>query len=175
MNVIITAVGAKDRPGIIAGLTAAVYEAGGNLDDATMTRLRGAFANMLAASLPDDEAVAGLKARLAAISQPLGLRVMVYEMPEDDDDADDEADHTISVYGADRPGIVHAISSALAEGGANIVSLDNRVAGTMDRPVYVMLLETSGGDWNRVPELLASISKKIGVDVSHHKIDSEAL
>jgi glycine cleavage system regulatory protein len=39
--IVITAVG-RDQPGIIAALARAVYDLGGNLDDATMTRMRGA-------------------------------------------------------------------------------------------------------------------------------------
>ena len=49
--VIVTAIGARDKPGIVAALTEAVYEVGGSLDDATMTRLHGAFATMLAAAM----------------------------------------------------------------------------------------------------------------------------
>ncbi len=42
----VTAVGA-DRPGIIARVTGVLLEHGGNLEDATMTILRGQFAMML--------------------------------------------------------------------------------------------------------------------------------
>ena len=49
--VVVTAVG-RDQPGIIAALAKAVFDLGGNLDDATMTRLHGAFSTMVAARLP---------------------------------------------------------------------------------------------------------------------------
>jgi glycine cleavage system transcriptional repressor len=175
MNVIITAIGAKDRPGIIAGLTKAVYEAGGNLDDATMTRLRGAFANMLSATLPDRDALTRVTELLGEIAPALGIRYTVYEMPDENEDDEEVADHMISVYGADRPGLVHGVSQALSEGGANILALDNRMAGDADHPIYVMLLETSGGDWSALPDKLNAASRELGVDISVREIDSEAL
>ena len=62
--VVITAVG-QDRPGIIAALAGAVYDLGGNLDDATMTRLHGAFAAMLSAKLPPGKTPEDARAVLA--------------------------------------------------------------------------------------------------------------
>ena len=174
MNVIITAIGGRDRPGIIAALTRIVFDVGGNLDDATMTRLRGAFANMLAAVLPTGCTVADVEARLAPIAAQLDLQVAVYELP-DDEPIEENSDHVISVYGADRPGIVHEITSLLADSGVNITDLNTRVAGMPGRPVYVMILETSGGDWDRLPEQLAAAGKNLGVDVSVREIESEAL
>ncbi|HEY3331792.1 MAG TPA: ACT domain-containing protein [Capsulimonadaceae bacterium] len=175
MNIIITAIGGKDRPGIIAALTKAVYEIGGNLDDVTMTRLRGAFANMIAATLPDGATVAQLEAILAPVSASLDLHVAVYEIPDDAEEAEVNADHIISVYGADQPGIVHTITSLLAERGANITDLDTRVAGAPGRPVYVMLIQTAGGDWETLPDHLSNAAKKLGVDVSSREIETETL
>ena len=177
-NVIITAIGGQDKPGIIAALTKAVFEAGGNLDDATMTRLRGAFANMLAATLPDGESAASLRARLGPIGEALGLYVSVEEIPGGEHAPDPEPDHVITVYGADHPGIVHRITSSLADRGANITDLDTRRrAGTAQSPIYIMVLETSGGAWD------LSLSGEFGlrrrlelkVDISVRPIETEAL
>lgn len=171
--VIVTAIGARDKPGIIAALTEAVNEVGGSLDDATMTRLHGAFATMLAARLPDGSAVSDLRERLKGASRRLDLQVTVEEIP--DAHEDQAPDHLITVYGADRPGIVHQIASLLASEGANITDLDTRVAGASGRPVYVMFLETAGGDWGALPEKLAAVAKSLGVDIGHKELDTEAL
>ncbi|MDR3708188.1 MAG: ACT domain-containing protein [Capsulimonadaceae bacterium] len=174
MNVIITAIGGSDRPGIIAALTKAIYELGGNLDDATMTRLRGAFANMLAATLPEGKTIADAQARLSPVAQELDLQVAVYEIP-DEEPQEEISDHIISVYGADQPGIVHRITSLLAEHGANITDLDTRLAGVPSKPIYVMLLETAGGDWTKLPEVLAERGKALGVDITVREIETETL
>src|SRR2546425_7013519 len=47
----------------------------------------------------------------------------------------------LSVYGADRPGIVAAVARAVADHGGNITDLNTRVIGSPDRPVYAMVLE----------------------------------
>ena len=49
----------------------------------------------------------------------------------------------ITVYGADHPGIVHAVSAALAERGVNITGLETRLAGAADSPLYVMIIEVA--------------------------------
>ncbi len=51
--------------------------------------------------------------------------------------------HVITVYGADHPGIVHAVSAALAERGVNITGLETRLAGAADSPLYVMIIEVA--------------------------------
>ena len=175
MNIIITAIGGVDKPGIIAALTKAIYDIGGNLDDVTMTRLRGAFANMIAATLPEGASVSGIELLLAPIGDELDLHVAVYEIPDGVGEDEVTSDHIISVYGADQPGIVHTITSLLASFGANITDLDTRLAGAPGRPVYVMLIETSGGDWAALPARLAEAAKRLGVDVSTRELESETL
>jgi len=170
--VIVTAIGARDKPGIVAALAEAIYSAGGSLDDATMTRLHGAFATMLAARLPE-EAKDDLRSRLAGVTERLGLHVTIDDIPDAHQDA--PPDQLVTVYGADRPGIVHQIASLLAEHGANITDLDTRVAGARDKPVYVMFLETAGGDWRQLPGKLSGVAGALGVEVSHKELDAEAL
>ena len=49
MNLAVTAIG-RDRPGIVAAITSALLEAGGNVDDSQMSILHGHFAVMLIVS-----------------------------------------------------------------------------------------------------------------------------
>jgi glycine cleavage system transcriptional repressor len=44
----------------------------------------------------------------------------------------------VTVSGADRAGIVAQVTAVLAEAGLNILDLESDVAGTRDRPVYIM-------------------------------------
>jgi glycine cleavage system transcriptional repressor len=171
--VMITAIGPRDRPGIIAALTEAVYVVGGNLDDATMTRLHGAFANMLSARVENDGALVALREKLDVVALALDLNITVDLIP--DAHEDELPDHQINVYGADRPGIVFEITKLLSQLGVNITDLDTRLAGAPGRGIYVMLLETNGGDWDIVPQQLADVAQKLGVEVSIREIQSEAL
>jgi predicted amino acid-binding ACT domain protein len=85
--------------------------------------------------------------------------------------------HVITVYGADHPGIVHAVSSALAEREVNITGLETRLAGAPDSPLYVMTLEVALGD---VPEpqlegVLRDAGERAEVEVSMRPLDVETL
>jgi len=169
--IVITAVG-RDRAGIIAALARAVLDLGGNLDDATMTRLHGAFATMVAARLPLGKTDADARAALAPVAAEMGLTVTVQSVP----DAHQETppDTLLTVYGADRPGIVYAVASRLAARNVNITDMDTRLAGTPDAPVYVMLLEAVAGGVDLADDL-AALRREMGVDISARPLDSEAL
>ncbi len=169
--VVVTAVG-QDGPGVIAALARAVYDLGGNLDDATMTRLHGAFAAMVAARMPDGVGEDAVRAALAPVARDRGLTVMVQTVS--DVPAEAAPDTLLTVYGADKPGIVTHITEALAARGVNITDMDTRVAGTPESPVYVMLLEVVAGGTDLAADLDA-LKRSLGVDITVSTLDTEAL
>ena len=134
----ITAVG-RDRPGIVAGLTAALLPIGANLLDCRAALLHGSFAMVMAVQVPDGVDVAAANAALAPAATALGLETWIG--PSDGGSVSGGGGErcVISVYGADHPGIVHATSAALADLGINILDLSSRVVGSP--PVYVLGLE----------------------------------
>jgi glycine cleavage system transcriptional repressor len=169
--VVIAAVG-RDQPGIIAALTGTVYDLGANLDDATMTRLHGAFAAMVAARLPAGVTAAAVRAALAPVAERLGLSVTVEAVP--DEHADLPPDSLLTVYGADRPGIAHAVAARLAQRGVNITDMDTRLVGTADSPVYVMQMEAAAGDIDLASDL-AALRAEMGVEITLQALGPEAL
>ena len=169
--VVISAVG-RDRPGIIAALARALLGLGGNLDDISMTRLHGAFAAMVAARLPLGTSEDDARAALAPVALEMGLTVTVQSVP--DAHADAPPDTLLTVYGADKPGIVHAVAAALAALEVNITDMDTRLTGSPDAPVYVMLLEVAAGGAD-LTEDLAALGRSLGVDISARALDAEAL
>jgi len=74
----VTVIG-RDRPGIIAEVTGVVADLGGNIEDSSMTLLRGHFAWMLIADV--DAAPDALAARLAHLAAD-GLVVPVVADPD---------------------------------------------------------------------------------------------
>ena len=52
-----------------------------------------------------------------------------------------EPDVRITVYGADRSGIIAEATGILAEKGFNILNLESDVGGTAENPIYVMTIE----------------------------------
>jgi glycine cleavage system transcriptional repressor len=138
----VTAVGA-DRPGIVAAVTRAFVDHGCNLEDTSMTILRGQFAMMLVVDAAPAVGAGDLESALAGPAAELDLVVTVRAIAEPSAPAAAEpaGSWTLSVYGADHPGIVHGVAALLARHSVNIVDLSTRVAGEPDRPVYAMVLE----------------------------------
>src|SRR5437588_7644908 len=138
----VSAVGA-DRPGIVAAVTQAFLDHGCNLEDTSMTILRGHFAMMLVVAAPDGVGQQELEAALAGPARDLDLVVAVRPIEEGVPTSPHGESWTVSVYGSDRPGIVHRVASLLADEGVNIVDLTTRVIGDPARPVYAMILEVT--------------------------------
>ena len=169
--VVVTAVG-RDGPGIIAALAKVVFELGGNLDDASMTRLHGAFAAMVAARLPEGVSEDDTRSALVPLAKEMGLTVTVQSVA--DAHAESPPDTLLTVYGADKPGIVYRVTAALAALGVNITDMDTRLTGAPDAPVYLMLLEAAVGDVN-LAAATTLLAATLGVEISAQTLDSEAL
>jgi glycine cleavage system transcriptional repressor len=139
----VTAIGA-DRPGIIARVTKVLFEHGGNLEDSSMTILRGHFAIMLLVSC--DTEPASLEAALAEATADLDLTVTVRPVGPGVDSS--PPTHVLTVYEADRPGLVHDVASSLAGLDVNVTDLETRLLSG-EQAVYAMVFEVS------LPEALA--------------------
>jgi len=133
----LTLVGA-DRPGIVARVTRAIFEAGGSLGEASMIRLGGNFTIMMMVS--GDGTSQELERAVSEVATDLGLRFHM------DPVAGGLHRHMvpnvqIRVTGADRSGIVADVTGALADTGFNILELESDVAGDEDHPVYIMNIQ----------------------------------
>ena len=84
-----------------------------------------------------------------------------------------EATHLLSVYGADRPGIVAGVTRALADVDANIIDLETQVIGDRDEPVYAMLIELEADDDAQVATAASAACETLGVDHTLRRIDAE--
>jgi glycine cleavage system transcriptional repressor len=169
----------RDRPGIVSAVTGVLLDHTLNIEDAEMAILRGHFAIMLMLAAPDSVDEPALRADLERIRADVPLEtVSLTEVPALDPRAS-PASHTISVYGADHPGIVHGVSAALAGHDVNVVGLSTRVVGEgSGESIYVMLLEVAlpeGHDAEGLETLLSRVAEEQGVDVSVRPIDGDVL
>lgn len=133
----LTVVG-TDRPGIVAHLSAALFEAGAHLGEATMARLGGNFTIMLMVRFAGTRKA--LDMAIEPVTDSMGLHWHVDHI-EGHLHRHLEPDVRISVYGADRAGIVAKVTGALAEAGLHILDLTSTVAGTEAQPLYIMHIE----------------------------------
>lgn len=176
-HVAVTAVG-LDRPGIVAGTTEVLARLGCNLEDTSMTILRGHFAMMLIVDVPEEIGPSQLEAELGAATAALHLDVTVRSIDESEPPAEDGDPWTVAVYGADRPGIVHAISEVLASAGVNITDLSTRVIGSAEHPVYAMHLDVlvpGRVDRQVLEAQLHDRAAHLGVEVSMHPVAADLL
>jgi glycine cleavage system transcriptional repressor len=141
----LTVVG-KDRPGIVASISEALFAEGCNFGEASMSRLGGNFTIMLMVQY--EGGAQRLEEIVTPIAQQLALRCHV-DAIEGQLHAHREPDVRISVYGPDRTGIVAHVTSSLARAGLDIYDLESDVGGSDTNPVYIMHIEghaTNGVD-----------------------------
>ncbi len=125
----------EDRPGIVARVTRTLFERNMNLGEASMLRLGGNFTiMMMVAGEMDAQA---LEATLAPVASELGLSLHIDPM-QGGLHRHVVPNLMVRVSGADRAGIVARVTGALAEAGFNILDLESDVAGSEEKPVYLM-------------------------------------
>ncbi len=125
----------EDRPGIVARVTRVLFERNMNLGEASMLRLGGNFTIMMMVSGEMDART--LQATLAPVASELGLSLHIDPM-QGGLHRHVVPNLMVRVSGADRAGIVARVTGALAEAGFNILDLESDVAGSAEKPVYLM-------------------------------------
>lgn len=177
MQVAVTAVGA-DRPGIAAAVTKILFEHGGNIEDSRMAILGGHFSMMLIVGLPDGTDPRGIEQALQGPARELDLLVSVRTVTRATAESPAGAEeYVVSVYGADKPGIVFKVSETLAHHGVNITDLATRIVEG-DPPVYVVLMEVvvpGTADTAVIDADLKLVGADLDVDVSFHPLEAETL
>jgi glycine cleavage system transcriptional repressor len=129
----VSAVG-LDRPGIIAAVAERLAAHGANVTDSRMAILRGHFAMTLIVEGAEREALADDLRTVATLET-----FSVTEVAEAAANPRSEPTHVVSVHGADHPGILAAVTRALADAGANVCDLQTRLAGDL----YVMVMDVA--------------------------------
>jgi glycine cleavage system transcriptional repressor len=167
----ITVIG-HDRPGIIAEATAALADLGLNLEDSTMTLLRGHFAMMLlcAGDVPSER----IEEALAFLTAEGTLDVSVREVPEEPEGEPVASSYVVTVHGADRPGIVSAVAAEVAAVGGNITDLTTRLAGGL----YILGAEVDlpvGTDVEALQSSMRATAEQLGVGASLRRMESDEL
>jgi glycine cleavage system transcriptional repressor len=175
MTLLAVTVLGRDRPGIVAETTAALVGLG-NLEDSTMTLLRGSFAMVLLvrtdASRPDVESA------LAEVASDGRLTVDVREVPPPEPaSTEPAAGYVLSVHGADRPGIVSALTAEVAAGGGNVTDLTTRLAGDLYVLVAEVQLPTRPGspDVGELAERISRTAESLGVEASLRPLETDEL
>jgi len=123
-QVIAVTVLGHDRPGIVADVTGALADLHGNLEDSTMTLLRGHFAMVLLVHTGAGAAAVEAALRPLTAGGALVINARVLDDPGFSEVSGPS--YALRVHGADRPGIVATITAVVARHQANIVDLGTR-------------------------------------------------
>jgi glycine cleavage system transcriptional repressor len=132
----------RDRSGIVSQVTEILYKLGCNIADSSCSILGGQFAMILIISNPAIKEKSDFGDAFTPLEES-GLSVFVRTLkPGGETHSRLEGDIClISVYGADKPGIVYQVAKELGDRNVNITDLNTKLIGTEARPVYVMMLE----------------------------------
>lgn len=159
----------RDRPGIVAEVTNVLYKGECHLGEANMMRLGGNFSVMLMvrAEISGDQ----IKEMLSNVIARLDLTCHIDQIEASLHDHLDP-DIEISLYGADRAGIVANATALLAEKGLNILDMQTTIAGSDQEPIYIMQIEGHAGDaMPAIEESMEQLSRD-GIEVQMQQIET---
>jgi len=172
MTLLAVTVLGHDRPGIIAETTRALAGLGLNLEDSTMTLLRGHFSFMLICA--GDATRDQVHASLAPLTADGSLDVSVREVQPEPEAASIGLPYQLSVHGGDRPGIVSALTGVIAQVGGNVTDLSTRLSGSL----YVLLAEVdlpAETDVEALQGRLREVADDLGVGASLRPMEPDLL
>jgi glycine cleavage system transcriptional repressor len=159
----------QDRPGIVAHVTDALYQGGCHLGETSMMRLGTSFTIMM--MVRHDGTAKSLQKLVQGEADSLGLHAHVDRI-EGGLHQHHEPDVRITVYGADRAGIVAHVTGALAEAGLDILDLASDVGGSETAPIYIMHIEGRALEGIEALQSALDIVKGEGVDARLTPVDT---
>lgn len=168
----------RDRPGIVAEVSRVLFELGCNIEDSTCTILSGQFAMILVIAHAKFSLVAEIDPFFDPVRKSMELTISLLTLKDEEISREkgfEGRPHSISVYGADRPGIVYSVARELARLQVNVTDLNTQVVGAKDRPVYMMVLEVDIPESVAMKELereFDKIRKELSVSISVRPIES---
>ena len=164
---VITVVG-PDRPGLVQAISDAAAAHGANWTDSLMANFAGQFAGIVQLEVPaaKSDALAGA---LRSLESP-ELRIVVAHAQAG---AKGTATRRLQLdlVGHDRPGIIHSISSQLAQHGVSIDKLQTRIAsgamsGEQMFQMNAQLTVPLGLDDDALRASLEGLANELMVDIS---------
>lgn len=168
----------RDQPGIVAEVTGILLRHELNIADSQMAILGGHFAMMLVLERPKPLDLDSLRGDLEQTRSKLDLEALSVAEIDEAHVHSAGPTHMITLYGADHPGIVNAVASALAERAVNITDLDTHLVGEADDPVYMMILEVAlpeGLSGEELEAVLREVARDQRLELSVRPLDQVTL
>ena len=160
----------RDRPGIVSQVTEILFREGFNIADSSCAILGGQFSMILLISNPE----ISTQEEFSKTFKPLednSLSVYIRTLKPGGEISPVLHGELcmISVYGADKPGIVYQVTKELGDRNINITDLNTKLVGGQEKPVYVMMLEAMLPENSEIEDLeewMKQLNQKLQVDIS---------
>lgn len=159
----LTALG-RDRPGLVADISGAVTELGGNIVHVEQSSIYGLFSMVMlveADELPPGLDLYRFAYELTMRGRSAGVEVQAevvakaaLERPKDV--------RVVTIVGSDKPGVMHAITRAIADAKANIERMQHVARG--DFMAFEIWIDVGGVDFDRLKLDLRATCERVGVD-----------
>jgi glycine cleavage system transcriptional repressor len=119
---------AANRVGILAALSNALDELGGNIHELNQAVMGRYFAFIMAADFPRDRHADVIVDHIQAVCRPFGIEVTLKSVETDEIDEEPleptpSNRYLLAMGGTDRPGILRTIAHRLAQDGIDVVDL----------------------------------------------------
>ena len=157
-----------DSKGIVAETTKVLFNNGFNLADSSSTLLHGVFSMIFIVTSDKNYSEQQIKDMFKNIRSH--MEVFKFDKKPE---IKDGVHYSISVYGADKAGIVHAITEDLSNHNLNIIDLQTKITDSSQK-VYIMMLEVvaenedNESSWQ---ESLKKTAKDINTQINIKKIE----
>ncbi len=162
----------EDRPGIVSAISGVLYRMHCNIEDSSMTILRGNFAIILIVAVPDEVDVSVLESMLREEAERLGLFLTLRPIEGDGRSTKYVSYCLIKIFGEDKTGIVYKVSNLLASMGVNISDMRTKLAGR-DKKLYAMLIEAEIPEevvFEELKERLEKVAEELDVDITVEEV-----
>jgi len=130
----------KDRPGIIADVTGAIFELDGDLADLNQSILRNYLTMILIATFPCEVTPEDVIARLSHVKSKSKFNVIVKQLDTEIEQGSDtmpQKTYVVTAQGKNKSGLVFGISSFCYQRNINILDLST----TLQDGQYTMILQ----------------------------------
>lgn len=177
MKYALITVSGTDRAGIVCDVTEALADLNLNIEDSSMTALRGEFTMMLIVVLHEDAEMAAMKASLSELEQRTGLTIRSQSMDSAVAEIEpEEPDCMVTLAGGDKVGLIHQVSAVVARQGASIVDLSTQARDGEDGRAYFMAMEVaSHSNVQALSAAMSELAKSLNVDISVHSMDQDLM
>jgi len=168
----VTAVG-PDRVGIVSDLTSKIVGIGGNVEDSRMARLAGSFSALVLVSVPTEK-LSTLRSAFSGLSD---LSISVHTAPSRAGSISPVRRRFRNLFmsGADNPGLLHAVTSYLAEAKINVERLETSTEEAPFGGTTLFKMDAVVGIPPHISDTqirndLSSLEQKLGVDLALERV-----